>query len=89
MNSLTSENINDLEGVQKSAIKLILQDRFKGYKQGLAILGLEDLSTRRENVCLEFAKKCIKSENLCHMFPKYWKIKKFSNYIHAKSAQRR
>ena len=72
--SLTSENINDLERVQKSAIKLILQDRFKGYKYGPAILGLEELSTRRENLCLEFAKKCVKNEQLCHMFPKNTKL---------------
>ena len=63
-----------MERVQKSAIKLILQGRFKGYKNGLALLGLDDLSTRRENLCLEFAKKCVKNEQLCHMFPKNTKL---------------
>jgi hypothetical protein len=68
--SLSEENINDLERVQKSAIKVILQDKFKGYKQGLAQLGLEDLSSRRKNLCLDFARKCVKNPKLTHMFPK-------------------
>ena len=34
----------------------MLQDKFKGYQNGLAMLGLEDLSTRRKDLCLEFAK---------------------------------
>ena len=33
--SLTQENINDLERVQKSAIKVILQENYSSYKQGL------------------------------------------------------
>jgi hypothetical protein len=68
--SLSEENINDLERVQKSAIKVILQDKFKGYKQGLAQLGLEDLRSRRKNLCLDFARKCVKNPKLTHMFPK-------------------
>ena len=59
--SLSEENINDLKRIQKSAIKVILQEKFMGYKQGLALLGLEDLNTRRKNLCLDFAKKCVKN----------------------------
>ena len=76
--SLTVENVNDLERVQKSAIKVILQEKFKGYQNGLAMLDLEDLKTRRENLCLEFAKKCVKSKQLCHMFPKNTKSHKMN-----------
>ena len=61
---------NDLERVQKSAIKVILQEKIKGYQNGLAMLDLEDFKTRREYLCLEFAKKCVKSKQLCQMFPK-------------------
>ena len=61
---------SDLERVQKSAIKVILQDKYNGYQNGLAQLGLEDLETRREQLCLDFAKKCIKHKKLSHMFPK-------------------
>ena len=68
--SLNEDNCSDLERVQKSAIKVVLQDNYKGYKNGLAQLGIEDLKSRREYLCLEFAKKCVKSKKLQHMFPK-------------------
>jgi hypothetical protein len=68
--SLNEDNCSDLERVQKSAIKVILQDEYKGYQNGLAQLGIEDLKSRREYLCLEFAKKCVKSKKLQHMFPK-------------------
>ena len=76
--SLTEDNISDLERVQKSAIKVILQDQYKGYKNGLAQLGIEDLKSRREYLCLEFAKKCVKSPKLQHMFPKAHKEHKMN-----------
>ena len=67
--SLTNENVNDLERIQKSAIKIILRDDYTEYKQGLAQLGLETLSSRRETLCLNFALKCAKNPKLQHMFP--------------------
>ena len=67
--SLTRENIDDLERVQKSALRTILQEKYKSYKQGLALLNLETLSDRRESLCLNFALKCVKDENLSRMFP--------------------
>ena len=68
--SLTEENSSDLERVQKSAIKIIFQEQFKGYENGLAQLGLQTLKSRREQLCLDFARKCTKSKKLEPMFPK-------------------
>ena len=68
--NLSEENKSDLERVQKSAVKVILQENYSGYQNGLAQLGLEDLETRREQLCLDFAKKCTKHKKLAHMFPK-------------------
>ena len=68
--SLTEENSSDLERVQKSAVKVILQEQYIGYQNGLARLELENLNQRRENLCLEFARKCTKHEKLKHMFPR-------------------
>ena len=68
--SLTEENASDLERVQKSAVKVILDQKYNGYQNGLAQLGLENLRERRENICLEFARKCVKNKKLDHMFPK-------------------
>jgi hypothetical protein len=42
--SLTQENIDDLERVQNSGLRIILQEKYKSYKQGLALLNLETLA---------------------------------------------
>jgi hypothetical protein len=60
--SISEENAADLERIQKSAIKIILNEKYTGYQQGLAKLGLESLEARREILCLNFAKKCVKNE---------------------------
>ena len=68
--SLTQENANDLERVQKSAFKIILQNSNLKYKEALQILQLETLSDRRENLCLKFAQTCTKNPKFQDMFPK-------------------
>ena len=68
--SITEENSNDLERIQKSAVKIMLKGKYTDYKKGLAELGLLSLEERREHLCLNFAKKCVKSDKLKHMFPK-------------------
>ena len=67
--SLTEEESDNLERVQKTAIKIILKNNYKGYENGLQKLGLETLKDRRENLCRNFALKCTKNEKLKHMFP--------------------
>ena len=67
--SLTEENINDLERVQKSAMKIIFDTKYKGYENSLKTLDMDTLANRRSKLCLEFAKKCVKNENLQHKFP--------------------
>ena len=68
--SLTQENSNDPERIQKSATKIILKQGDMPYKKRLAKLGLETLSNRREYLCLSFAQKCVKNKRTEHMFPK-------------------
>ena len=68
--SLTEENANDLERVQKIAVKIILGDKFQNYEQGLVKLDIENLSERRTSLCLSFAQKCVKNPKTSHMFPK-------------------
>jgi hypothetical protein len=67
--SLTAENINDLERVQKSALKIILGGKYQSYKKALDVLDLETLDSRREYLCLKFAQKCAANEKTKHMFP--------------------
>ena len=68
--SLTNKNRNDLERVQKSAVKLILGDRYVSYNNALKILGLETLDKRRDKMCLKFAKQCLKLNKMKDLFSK-------------------
>ena len=67
--SLSQVNINDIERVQKSALKIILKQNYKDYKSALKELNLEKLSERREKLCLRFAKKCLKLQKFKSWFP--------------------
>ena len=67
--SLTEENCKDLERVQRSAMKIILGERFISYKKSLDILGIQTLKDRRKELCLRFAKKSLRNSKLKNMFP--------------------
>ena len=67
--SLTEDNKHDLERVQKSAVKIILGEKYKTYQQALSELGIDTLDVRRENLCIRFAKKCVKNDKTAQMFP--------------------
>ena len=49
--SLTDENSEDLERIQKSAIKIILGNKYKDYQSALNYLQLDKLYDRREELC--------------------------------------
>ena len=67
--SLTKENIEDLERVQKAALKVILKDDYLNYKDALKLTKMESLHERREIIALRFAKNCLKNENYSKLFP--------------------
>ena len=60
--SLTDENEKDLERIQKSAVRIILGKDFSNYEYALVKTNLESLKDRREELCIHFAKKCLKNE---------------------------
>ena len=60
---------DDLERVQKSALKIILKQRYKDYPNALKLLELDTLKQRREQLCLSFALKCLKHPKFKKMFP--------------------
>ena len=68
--SLTVENSTDLERVQKSAVKIILGNQYNGYENSLLKLNMEKLIDRRKQLCLNFAKKCVKNPKTKYMFPR-------------------
>ena len=68
--SLTVANRNDIERIQKSAMKIIFKHDYVGYEKSLKILKIESLQDRRERLSLRFAQKCLKHEKFSDMFPK-------------------
>ena len=48
---------------------MILKDRYKGYGDALVALRLKSLKDRREDLCLRFAKNCLKIEKFKKLFP--------------------
>ena len=65
--SLTDRN--DIERVQRSALTIILGQKYKSYKNSLIKLNLESLEERRESLCLRFVQKCTKNQRTQKMFP--------------------
>ena len=57
--SLTQEQSNKIENIQKTSLKIILGDNFIDYEAACEITGLRKLLDRRQTRLLAFAKKCI------------------------------
>ena len=51
-------------------MRVILGNSYLNYQEGLEKLKIEKLDTRREQLCLKFAKKCLVNEKVRNMFPK-------------------
>ena len=67
--SISQEEKSDFERVQKVACRIILNDRYTDYLAALEQLGLQTLAERRNKLCLNFAKKCLKHKNTKDLFP--------------------
>ena len=67
--SITNEEDNDIERVQKVCLKIILKEGYESYQQAMETTNLEKLSQRREKLCLNFARKCLENNKTRHMFP--------------------
>ena len=67
--SLTLADRQDLERIQKAAVKVILGKEYSSYEEALSILNLESLNRRREAMALKFAKGSLKNENFSKLFP--------------------
>ena len=67
--SLTQNNTDDLERVQKSAFQTILGESYNSYEHALDKLNMDTLVERREKLCLRFAESCLSNEKTKNMFP--------------------
>ena len=68
--SLTVEQSQDLERIQKTCLKVILGDNYVNYSAALEMTGLETLHERRERRCLKFALNCARHPTNSQMFPR-------------------
>ena len=59
----------DIERVQKNALRIILKEDYQTYAQALDKAGLDSLVDRREQLCLKFARAALKNSNVKDMFP--------------------
>ena len=67
--SLTQGNSEDLERVQKSAFKIMLGEKYESYSKSLIRLDMQNLHDRREQLCMNFAIKCLKNPKTAKIFP--------------------
>ena len=80
--SLTEEQHNDIERIQKTALRIILKEEYSGYKAALAHSGLDTLRDRRTKLSLKFAEKCLKDEKSADLFP--LTVKNVNTRLHEK-----
>ena len=67
--TLTVEQSQQIENVQKLCLKVILGHVFTDYESALIHCNLETLYKRRENRCLNFGLKTLLNPTYCDMFP--------------------
>ena len=67
--SITNEEREDIERVQRVACKIILKDEYQSYNEALEKLNLQNLSDRRQMLARRFAEKCLKSDRFKDLFP--------------------
>ena len=66
--SLTQENIENLERVQKNAFRIIQGNQYDSYEESLKYLNFETLSIRREQLALKFAQNCAQNSKTKKIF---------------------
>ena len=76
---LTKEQVNQLERVQKRALKIILGPNYESYDTAMNLLGLSSLADRRKDLCVKFAEKLISNERLSYLIPPCKKIRNLRN----------
>ena len=68
-NGLSAVESNQLERIQKRALRIILGAQYTSYSEALTELGLLSLADRRHELCVKFATTCAQSERCLSWFP--------------------
>ena len=67
--SLSVQQTQTLERIQRTCLKVILGDMFMDYDSALEMAGLQTLYSRREKPCLDFPLKSIEHPRNKRLFP--------------------
>ena len=67
--SLTLEQKKKLENIEKTCLRIILQEMYIGYPEACEMLAILPLTARREARMLSYAKKCVKHPTNATFFP--------------------
>ena len=67
--TLTVAQAQKIENIQKTSLKIILGENYIDYPTSLSSTALQELSIRRKDRCLSFAKRCLKNPLTAGMFP--------------------
>ena len=67
--TLTVDQSNQIEAVQKLCLKIILGVEYTDYKSALKVTGLDTLKDRRETRCLKFGLRCLLHPIHQELFP--------------------
>ena len=65
---ITQTQSDQIERVQKRALRIILANRYDSYARALERTGIPTLSSRREDLCLRFARSALKSSQWNYWF---------------------
>ena len=60
---LTNQQTDDIESIQRVAMRIILQENYINYQSGCITFSAQTLADRRIKLCSKFASKNFKSEN--------------------------
>ena len=66
---MTEADSNDIERVQKAAMRLMMGNNYQGYKEALRHMNLDSLKDRREKMALQFIKKIFETRNILQIVP--------------------
>ena len=61
---VTQDEKDDLERIQKAAVRVITRNKNAEYEKALEWLNMKTLSERRLDLSLKFAKSCLKNEKV-------------------------
>jgi hypothetical protein len=68
--SITIEQANKLTNIERTCLRIILQEMYVGYIAACEMAGILPISERRQNRMLSYAKKCLKHPINSRFFPR-------------------